>query len=73
MSRVQLALNVADINAIIEFYCKLFAARRPRAGPGTPTSPLSTRPSSSSSSRTAGSRPRCGGSAQPSRCRGGDP
>ena len=39
MSRVQLALNVADLDASIAFYTKLFQTRRPRFAKGTPTSP----------------------------------
>ena len=34
MSRVQLALNVADIDAAIEFYSKLFNARPAKQRPG---------------------------------------
>ena len=33
MSRVQLALNVADIDAAVEFYSKLFGARTGQASP----------------------------------------
>jgi catechol 2,3-dioxygenase-like lactoylglutathione lyase family enzyme len=34
MSRVQLALNVADIDAAVEFYTKLFAAEPAKRRPG---------------------------------------
>ena len=43
MSRVQLALNVDDLDAAIGFYSKLFASRPPRSGPATPTSPSPSR------------------------------
>ena len=43
MSRIQLALNVADIDAAVEFYSTLFATGRPSAAPATPTSPWPTR------------------------------
>ena len=34
MSRVQLALNVEDLDTAIEFYCKLFAAEPAKVRPG---------------------------------------
>jgi hypothetical protein len=34
VSRVQLALNVADLNAAIEFYSKLFATQPAKIRPG---------------------------------------
>ena len=44
MSRVQLALNVADIDAAVEFYSKLFGSGPTKRRPGTRTSPLWTLP-----------------------------
>ena len=38
MSRVQLALNVNDIDEAVVFYSRLFGAEPPSGGPGTPTS-----------------------------------
>lgn len=48
MSRVQLALRVSDLEGSIAFYSKLFGTERPSSGPATPTSPSSSRRSSSS-------------------------
>ena len=47
MSRVQLALNVNDLDEAITFYSKLFGTPPPRSSPATPTSP-SPNPHSSS-------------------------
>ena len=44
MSRIQLALNVDDLDAAIDFYGKLFARAWPRCGLATPTSPSPNRP-----------------------------
>ena len=52
MSRIQLALNVDDLTTSIAFYSKLFGIEPAKTAPGTPTSPSTTRPSSSSSWRT---------------------
>jgi len=52
MSRVQLALNVNDIDEAVSFYTKLFGTGRPSAGPGTRTSPSPSRRSSSFCWRT---------------------
>ena len=43
MSRLQLALNVTDLNAAIEFYSKLFKRRPTRYALVTPTSRWRTR------------------------------
>ena len=43
MSRLQLALNVNDIEEAVAFYSKLFGTDRPRPGPVTPTSPSPSR------------------------------
>jgi len=47
MSRVQLALRVADLEGSVAFYSKLFGAE-PAKRPATPTSRSPSRPSSSS-------------------------
>ena len=52
MSRVQLALNVNDIEEAVAFYSKLFGAEPAKRGPATPTSPSPSRRSSSSCWRT---------------------
>ena len=44
MSRVQLALNVPDIDEAVAFYSKLFATEPAKRRPATPTSPSPTRP-----------------------------
>ncbi len=44
MSRVQLALNVDDLDEAVTFYSKLFAAQPAKRRPGTRTSPSRTRP-----------------------------
>ena len=44
MSRVQLALNVSDLDAAIDFYSKLFAPTPAKVRPAMPTSPSPTRP-----------------------------
>ena len=46
MSRVQLALNVSDIDEAVEFYSKLFGTEPAKRRPATPTSPSPTRRSS---------------------------
>ena len=52
MSRVQLAINVEDLDPAIEFYSKLFATGAGQgAARATPTSPSPNRRSSWSSSR----------------------
>ena len=43
MSRVQLALNVNDIDAAVDFYSTLFDTNPPSVVPATPTSPWRTR------------------------------
>ena len=43
MSRIQLALNVDDIDAAVDFYSTLSTPGRPSAAPATRTSPWSTR------------------------------
>ena len=43
MSRVQLALNVPDIDAAVAFYSKLFATEPANASRATPTSRSPTR------------------------------
>ena len=43
MSRVQLALNVADLDAAVDFYSKLFSVEPANGGPVTRTSPSRTR------------------------------
>ena len=52
MSRVQLALNVNDIDEAVSFYAKLFGTEPAKRRPGTPTSPSLSRRSSSSCWRT---------------------
>ena len=39
MFRLQLALNVNNIDEAIAFYSRLFGTEPPRPGPDTPTSP----------------------------------
>ena len=39
MSRVQLALNVCDLDEAVDFYSKLFGTEPAKRQPGTPTSP----------------------------------
>ena len=39
MSRVQLALNVSDLDEAIAFYSKLFGTEPAKLRPATPTSP----------------------------------
>ena len=39
MSRVQLALNVDNLDEAVAFYSKLFNTNRPRSNPATPISP----------------------------------
>ena len=56
MSRVQLALNVNDIDEAVSFYTELFGTERPSAGPATPTSPSPSRRSSWSCWRTPAGR-----------------
>ena len=51
-SRVQLALNVADIAAATRFYSDLFGVEPAKQRPGTPTLQSPTRRSNSSCSRT---------------------
>jgi hypothetical protein len=46
VSRVQLALNMSDIEAAVDFYSKLFDTEPAKRRPGTTTSPSSSRPSS---------------------------
>ena len=48
MSRVQLALNVNDLDEAIAFYRSSLRPSRPRSARATPTSPSQIRPSSSS-------------------------
>ena len=43
MSRLQLALNVNDIEESIAFYSKLFGTGPAKVRPGTPTSPSPSR------------------------------
>ena len=52
MSRVQLALNVNDIDEAVSFYTALFGTEPAKRGPATLTSPSPSRRSSSSCSRT---------------------
>jgi catechol 2,3-dioxygenase-like lactoylglutathione lyase family enzyme len=52
MSRVQLALDVDDLEQAVDFYTRCSASSRPSAAPATPTSPSPTRRSSSCCSRT---------------------
>ena len=51
-SRLQLALNVNDIDQAVTFYSSCSAPSRPRSGPGTRTSPSPSRRSSSCCWRT---------------------
>ena len=44
MSRVQLALNVSDIDSAVDFYSKLFATEPAKRRPGYATSPLLNHP-----------------------------
>ena len=46
MSRVQLALNVSDLDAAVDYYAKFSAPSRRSADPATPISPSPSRPSS---------------------------
>ena len=43
MSRVQLALNVSNLDAAIGFYSKLFATEPAKVSPGTRTSQSASR------------------------------
>ena len=43
MSRLQLALNVNDIDEAVAFYSKLFGTGPPRPAPVTPISPSRSR------------------------------
>ena len=43
MSRVQLALNVSDLDAAVDFYSKLFGTEPAKRRPATPTSPSPSR------------------------------
>ncbi len=52
MHRVQLALNVNDIDEAVAFYTKLFGASLRSDGPGMRTSPSPSRRSSLSCWRT---------------------
>ena len=42
--RLQLALNVSDLDKAIDFYTRISASSPPRPSPATPTSPSPTRP-----------------------------
>jgi len=57
MSRVQLALNVADIDTAVEFYSKLFGTEPAKRRPRYANFAIAEPPLSSSSSRTP-TRPR---------------
>lgn len=46
MSRVQLSINVSDLDTAVAFYTRLLGTARPSSGPGTPTSRWTTRRSS---------------------------
>ena len=48
MSRVQIALNVDDLEQAVTFYSKLLGVAPASASPATPTSPWPSRRSSSS-------------------------
>ena len=65
-SRIQLALNVPDVEAATRFYSALFGVEPPSRGRGTPTSSLPT-PLKLVLLR----EPRRGGSARPPRSGGG--
>ena len=52
MSRVQLALNVDDLDEAVAFYSKLFGAEPAKVAPATPTSPSPSPRSSSCCWRT---------------------
>ena len=52
MSRVQLALNVNDIDEAVTFYTALFGTGPAKRRPATPTSPSTSRRSSWSCWRT---------------------
>ena len=43
MSRVQLALRVADLEAAVGFYSRLFGTEPAKRRPATPTSPSPSR------------------------------
>ena len=54
--RLQLALNVSNLDEAVDFYTRMFGVGPPRRSPATPTSRSSTRPSSWCCSRTPASR-----------------
>ena len=56
MSRVQLALNVSDLEKAIGFYSKLFGAEPAKRRPGYANFAIAEPRSSSSSSRATASR-----------------
>ena len=73
MSRVQLALNVADIDSAVEFYSKLFGTEPAKRQPGYANFAITDPPLKLVLMENADSRgQRCRRCPQPPRRRGGD-
>ena len=73
MSRVQLALNVSDIDAAVEFYSKLFGPSRPSVGPGYANFAIAEPPLKLVLIENPGRASRRGRGPEPSRRRSRDP